>query len=44
MKAKIIQAAPDIKAPKSVFALIADMKRTHRSIAVASASSTKKKA
>jgi len=44
MKAKIIQAAPDIKAPKSVFALIADMKRTHRSIAVASAGSTKKKA
>ena len=46
MKAKVIQAAPDIKAPKSVYALIAEMKKTHRSIAVASAStgSTKKKA
>lgn len=44
MKAKIIQSGPDIKAPKSVYALIAEMKKTHRSIAVAAASSAKKKA
>ncbi len=46
MKAKIIQsapdtrAAPDMKAPKSVYALIAEMKRTHQSIAMASNSIT----
>lgn len=44
MKAKIIQSAPDMKAPKAVYALIAEMKKTHQSIAVASAGSTKKKA
>jgi murein DD-endopeptidase MepM/ murein hydrolase activator NlpD len=49
MKAKIIQSAPDMKAPKSVYALIAEMKRTHQSIALASnitatSSSSKKKA
>jgi hypothetical protein len=46
MKAKVIQSAPEIKAPKAVYALIAEMKKTHQSIAVASNSigSTKKKA
>jgi murein DD-endopeptidase MepM/ murein hydrolase activator NlpD len=44
MKAKIIQSTPDIKAPKAVYALIAEMKKTHQSIAVAAAGSTKKKA
>jgi len=46
MKAKIIQSAPAIKAPKAVFAMIAEMRKTHRKIAVAAASTTgtKKKA
>jgi murein DD-endopeptidase MepM/ murein hydrolase activator NlpD len=46
MKAKVIQSAPEIKAPKAVYALIAEMKKTHQSIAVASNSigSSKKKA
>jgi murein DD-endopeptidase MepM/ murein hydrolase activator NlpD len=46
MKAKIIQSAPVIKAPKAVFAMIADMRKTHRKITVAAAStgSAKKKA
>lgn len=44
MKAKIIQSTPDIKAPQAVFAVIAEMKMTHKSIAVAAAGSTKKKA
>jgi murein DD-endopeptidase MepM/ murein hydrolase activator NlpD len=44
MKAKIIQSAPDMKAPKAVYALIAEMKKTHQSIAVASVGSAKKKA
>jgi murein DD-endopeptidase MepM/ murein hydrolase activator NlpD len=44
MKAKIIQSAPDIKAPKSVFAVIAEMKMTHKSIAVAALGNVKKKA
>jgi murein DD-endopeptidase MepM/ murein hydrolase activator NlpD len=46
MKAKIIQSTPDAKAPKAVYALIAEMKRTHESIAVAAApnATAKKKA
>jgi hypothetical protein len=46
MKAKIIQSAPEIKAPKAVLAMIAKMRKTHRKIAVAAASTngTKKKA
>jgi murein DD-endopeptidase MepM/ murein hydrolase activator NlpD len=46
MKAKIIQSAPAIKAPKAVFAMIADMRKTHRKITVAAASTgtAKKKA
>jgi murein DD-endopeptidase MepM/ murein hydrolase activator NlpD len=44
MKAKIIQSTPDIKAPQAVFAVIAEMKMTHKSIAVAAAGSAKKKA
>jgi murein DD-endopeptidase MepM/ murein hydrolase activator NlpD len=38
MKAKVIQAAPSMTAPKAVFAMIADMRKEHRKIAVASAS------
>lgn len=46
MKAKIIQSAPAIKAPKVVLAMIAQMRKEHRKIAVAAASTgaTKKKA
>jgi murein DD-endopeptidase MepM/ murein hydrolase activator NlpD len=46
MKAKIIQSTPAIKAPKAVMAMIAQMRKTHRKIAVAAASthSAKKKA
>jgi murein DD-endopeptidase MepM/ murein hydrolase activator NlpD len=46
MKAKIIQSAPAIKAPKAVLAMIAQMRKEHRKIAVAAASTgvTKKKA
>jgi murein DD-endopeptidase MepM/ murein hydrolase activator NlpD len=46
MKAKIIQSAPEIKAPKAVYALIAEMKKTHQSIAIAANTvvSNKKKA
>jgi murein DD-endopeptidase MepM/ murein hydrolase activator NlpD len=46
MKAKIIQSAPAIKAPKVVLAMIAQMRKEHRKIAVAAASSgvSKKKA
>jgi murein DD-endopeptidase MepM/ murein hydrolase activator NlpD len=46
MKAKIIQSAPEIKAPKAVLAMIAELKKTHQTIAVASVAttSTKKKA
>lgn len=46
MKAKIIQSAPEIKAPKAVYALIAEMRKTHQSIAVAANTvvSNKKKA
>lgn len=44
MKAKIIQATPEIKAPRSVFAVIAEMKMTHKSIAVAAVGSNKKNA
>jgi murein DD-endopeptidase MepM/ murein hydrolase activator NlpD len=46
MKAKIIQSAPPVKAPKAVFAMIADMRKAHRKITVAAASqgSAKKKA
>ena len=44
MKAKIIQSAPEIKAPKAVFAMIAEMKTIHQKITVAAASSNKKRA
>jgi murein DD-endopeptidase MepM/ murein hydrolase activator NlpD len=37
MKAKVIQSAPVIKAPKAVFAMIAEMRKEHRKVAVASA-------
>jgi murein DD-endopeptidase MepM/ murein hydrolase activator NlpD len=43
MKAKIIQSAPEIKAPKAVLAMIAELRKTHQSIAVASASTTSSK-
>jgi murein DD-endopeptidase MepM/ murein hydrolase activator NlpD len=44
MKAKVIQSAPEIKAPKAVMARIAEMKKTHQSIALADTADTKKKA
>lgn len=44
MKAKIIQSAPPIKAPKAVYAMIAEMRKEHRKIAVASLGTAKKKA
>jgi len=44
MKSKIIQSAPTIKAPKAVLAMIAEMRKTHRTIAVAAAVTSKKKA
>jgi hypothetical protein len=44
MKAKIIQSTPDSKAPQAVFAVIAEMKMTHKSIAVAALGNVKKKA
>jgi murein DD-endopeptidase MepM/ murein hydrolase activator NlpD len=44
MQAKVIQSTPDIKAPQAVFSVIAEMKMTHKSIAVAAAGSAKKKA
>jgi murein DD-endopeptidase MepM/ murein hydrolase activator NlpD len=44
MKAKIIQSAPEIKAPQGVFTVIAEMRMAHKSIAVAAAGSIKKKA
>lgn len=44
MKAKVIQSAPAIKAPKAVLAMIDEMRKTHRTIAVASSNNSKKKA
>lgn len=44
MKAKVIQSAPEIKAPKGVMIQIAEMKKTHKSIALADTADTKKKA
>lgn len=44
MKAKVIQSAPEIKAPKAVLAKIADMKKTHQGIALADTTGAKKKA
>jgi murein DD-endopeptidase MepM/ murein hydrolase activator NlpD len=44
MKAKVIQSAPEIKAPKAVLAQIADMKKTHQGLALADTNGTKKKA
>jgi murein DD-endopeptidase MepM/ murein hydrolase activator NlpD len=44
MKAKVIQVAPAIKAPKAVLAAIAEMKKTHKELALTVASSVKKRA
>jgi murein DD-endopeptidase MepM/ murein hydrolase activator NlpD len=38
MKSKVIQATPEIRAPKGVYAIIAQLKDTHREIAVAALS------
>jgi murein DD-endopeptidase MepM/ murein hydrolase activator NlpD len=44
MKAKVIQATPEIKAPKAVLAAIAEMKKTHKELALTVASGVKKRA
>jgi hypothetical protein len=44
MKAKIIQSAPEIKAPKAVLAAIADMRKTHKRLALEGAAIAKKRA
>jgi hypothetical protein len=44
MKAKVIQVAPVIKAPKAVLAAIAEMRKTHKELALAVSSSVKKRA
>lgn len=44
MKAKIIQSAPEIKAPKAVLAAIADMRKTHKRLALEGATTSKKRA